>query len=387
MTIACAICGEAIHSVQVHLTKAHPGMTLQDYQATYPGQPVLSQAAIEHLRAKGVQAPGVTPATPTAAAPATPHTMSVTVTKKALHELFALPDSTAVRNGRGDPIPVSVLSNLGEFAMYVPEVDEGHVWEIENLKNMLLAVETDIPLYVWGHKGTGKTTALEQVAARTGRPVLRIQHTINTEESHIVGQWTVKDGETVFELGPLPLAMKYGWVYLADEYDFALASVLSVYQPVLEGKALIIKQADAQNRVIKPHPNFRFWATGNTNGTGDESGLYQGTSVQNAANYDRFGMVIEAQYMPPAQEAIIIRNRTGISVKEAEKLVSLATAIRREFAAGKLGDTVSTRALVNAAKIGLKRGNMRLGVQLAYSNKLSRVDKTVVDGVAQRELG
>ena len=100
---------------------------------------------------------------------------------------------------------------------------------------------------------------------------------INNYNCRLLG--VVKNGETVFELGPLPYAMKHGMVYCADEYDFAEPAVLSIYQSVLEGKPLIIKEADLENRVIKPHPNFRFCATGNTNGAGDSFGLYQGTRI------------------------------------------------------------------------------------------------------------
>lgn len=163
------------------------------------------------------------------------------------------------------------------------------------------------------------------------RPLLRVQHTLNTEESHIVGQWTAKGGETKFELGPLALAMKHGWVYLADEYDFALPSVLSVYQPVLEGKSLVVKEADAENRIIRPHENFRFVATGNTNGSGDETGLYQGTSIQNAANYDRFEVVLQARYMAHELEARILTNQAKIPESDAKRIVEFASRVREGF--------------------------------------------------------
>lgn len=385
--IKCAICGEETHSIQLHLSKAHGNMTLVEYEKAHPGQPVLSPAAIDKLRAAGkLPEPQEESMTLHHAAMATITPINVVkVDKRPMHEIFGLPDSPAVKNGRGEPIMISVLTPPAEFAQYIPDVDAGHVWNVEDLKNMLMAIEMDIPLYVFGHKGAGKTTDLEQICAKTGRPLLRVQHTINTEESHILGQWTIQNGQTVFELGPLPIAMKHGFVYLADEYDFALASVLSVYQPVLEGKSLLIKEADAANRIIKPNKtNFRFFATGNTNGSGDDTGLYQGTSVQNAANYDRFGMCIEKRYMEQDIEALIVRNRSGISEKEAKKLVSFATDIRKQFEAKKISDTISTRALVFISKIGLRRGNMRLGIQLCYANKLNQIDRAVVDGVAQR---
>src|SRR5690606_3664152 len=118
------------------------------------------------------------------------------------------------------------------------------------------------------------------------------------------------------------------------------------YQPVLEGKALVIKEADAANRIIKPHPNFRFVATGNTNGSGDETGLYQGTNIQNAANYDRFNMVLEIKYMSPEKEVQIIMKQSGIAKGDAEKMVDFASRIREQYSSAKLSAPISPRTLI-----------------------------------------
>jgi cobaltochelatase CobS len=197
----------------------------------------------------------------------------------------------------------------------------------------------------------------------------------------------VKDGATVFELGPLALAMQHGWLYMADEYDFALPNVTSVYQAVLEGKALVIKEADAANRVIKPNPNFRFLGTGTTNGSGDETGLYQGTNLQNAANYDRFGVVIQMNYMPKKQEMQVLINQSGLEKGDAERFVTFATMVREAFDGGKLSSTISPRTLITASRLGIKKGSWTAGLALSFSNKLSRIDREVVDGLMQRVFG
>jgi len=390
--IECKICSALVHSIQVHLSRDHKDSewSLEKYKSEFPGEPLMSEAAIEAVKKQQAAkvAAGVIPAPVAAMAVAATATVTPLipkggVIKKALHEVFGLEKTKESTNGRGDPIPITVLEPHA-FQEYVPEDDEGHVWDVEMLKNMLMAVELNIPLYVWGHTGTGKTMAMLQLMNRTNRPHIRVQHTVNTEESHILGQWTARGGETHFELGPLPLAMKHGWVYLADEYDFGVPSVLSVYQAVLEGKSLVIKEADAANRIIKPHPNFRFMANGNTNGNGDETGLYQGTSIQNHANYDRFGMVIEAKYMDAALEAQIIVNKAKIGKADADKLVNFAARVREAYAGNKLSATISPRTLIYAALIGMRRGSWRTGLALCFSNKLSRVDREVVDGLAQR---
>jgi len=308
------------------------------------------------------------------------------ILKKALNEVFNLGKVKSAMNAKGDPIPITVLANT-DFGDFVPTVSDNYVYDIDELKNVILALELRYPCYVWGHKGAGKTELFEQIAARTNRPMIRVQHTVNTEESHIVGQWTVKGGETVFELGPLPLAMQNGWMYVADEYDFALPSVLSVYQAVLEGKSLMIKEADAANRIIKPHANFRFCATGNTNGSGDETGLYQGTNLQNSANYDRFGMVIHKKYMKKPAESQILQNQVGLTKEDADKLVEFATLVRDAYDGAKISDVISPRTLIYSAKIGVMRGSFRQGITLSFINKLSKIDREVVDGLAQRIFG
>lgn len=234
---------------------------------------------------------------------------------------------------------------------------------------------------------THNTTIFEQIAALTNRPMLRVQHTANMEEEHIVGGWRLRDGRTHFELGPLALAMKHGWIYMADEYDFGRPEVTSVYQAVLERKPLLIKEADPENRLIRPHANFRFVATGNTNGQGDESGLYQGTNLQNAANYERFGIVEKMPYMEPALEVRLISQKANVPMRDAEKLVDFATRIRTEFDGAKIGNPISPRSLIYAAQIGLARMDYGAGLKAAFINRLTSVDRETATQVAQRVFG
>lgn len=383
--INCEICGAKTHSIKLHLDQAHPGVSLEDYKLKYPDAPVLSELAKQKIAEKRAAMAAAPAATGVAAAPAG-DPASASASRQPLHQVFGFSsDNPEARNARGGEIPVSVY-NPADPSL-VPDIDANYVFDLSTLKNALMAFELNINLYVWGHTGCGKTTMLEQICARTRRPMLRVQHTINTEEAHIVGQWTAKDGSTEFELGPLAVAMKEGLVYLADEYDFALPSVLSVYQPVLEGKPLVIKEADAANRIIRPHPNFRFVATGNTNGSGDETGLYQGTQLQNAANYDRFNMVLEVKYMPESLESEVVHKQAGVALKDAQKLVSFANQIREAYASNKLSSPLSPRTIIAIAKIGMMKGDYRAGISLAFTNKLSRVDKETADGIAQREFG
>ncbi len=395
--ITCQICGAQVHSIQIHLKKDHPLHSLDEYVKSYPDAPLLSELAKKTIAEKRgsedsgakveMTGTGVEASSASTAGGTTTLAKKDSLVRRAFHEVFELGSKTkAAMSAKGDPIPINVVANT-EFKDMVPEISKSYVYDIDELKNVILAIELNIPCLVWGHKGSGKSELCEQIAARTGRPLIRVQHTVNTEESHIVGQWTVRDGNTIFELGPLPLAMINGWTYLADEYDFMLPSVSSVYQAVLEGKSLMIKDAPSDMRVIKPHPNFRILATANTNGSGDETGLYQGTSLGNSANYDRFGVVIHKQYMQKEAESLILQNQVGLTASDSKKMVDFAELVREAYDGAKISDVISPRTLIYAAKIGVKRGSFRQGLQLSFVNKLSKIDREVVDGLAQRIFG
>lgn len=377
--ISCRICSERVHVIKTHLEKCHPEMTLEAYEAAYPGAPTLSATAMAMIARKRKEAQQDNPAP----LPATPAGFDMITAQ--FHEVFGLGKVKAAMNGvTGNPLPIKTFQAPRELAHFVPDVDENYVFPIDLLKTVTMGFDIGENVYLWGMAGTGKTTILEQFCARTGRPWIRVQHTRNTEEAHVVGQYVVRDGATVFELGPLPFAMKYGLTYCADEYDFGMPAVLALYQPVLEGKPLLIKEAPAEHRMIRPHPMFRFIATGNTNGTGDETGLYQGTMLQNAANYERFGIVEEVHYMDKKTEIQVVSSQGGIPREFAEKLVDFATRAREAYANQKLGLPPSPRSMIKAAKLGAMRGDWKAGLSLAYINRLSRVDQVAAREVLNR---
>lgn len=387
--ISCALCGSRVHSVSAHLKEFHPDVTIADYQRLYPEAPILSawgKLKVAEFRQKladkaKAQAQKEEAKKHVVTADKDSH-------KEVISKVFGLP-SDICKNKLGEEIAITVLndSDNPKTKSLVPEVSNNYVYDIKELKYQLMALELNTPCLVWGHKGCGKTEGIEQICARTNRSFMRIQHTANTEEAHIVGQWIVKNGETVYQLGALSEAMLYGWVYCADEYDFTPPHVLSVYQSVLEGKPLVIKDAPEEYRIIKPHKNFRFFATGNTNGTGDETGSYAGTLTQNSANYDRFGIVVHKEYLPKEKEIEILTKKTGIRETEAKLLVEFAQAVRKAYGEGKINDTISPRALINAGKIGILIGDLTQGLRLAFTNKLSSVDEEVCLQYAQRIFG
>lgn len=401
--IICQIDGAAVHMIQKHLKENHPSWTMERYKAEYPDAPLLSPMAMDMvMKRKAAEDQKVNKPTMLKVV------ANNTTSKAAFHELFDLGEVDAAMSASKKPIEVTVLGDNDhpDVSPWKAELNADYVFNIDLTKKVILAFQLNLPCYFWGYHGTGKTTVFEQCAARTNRPFMRVQHTINTEEAHILGQYVVKNVEveeeeihpdgsiakvkrlrptTEYQLGPLPLAMIHGMVYCADEYDAAIPAVTLVYQSVLEGKPLVIKEAPPEFRVITPHPEFRIVATGNTNGQGDETGLYQGTNIQNAANYSRFPIVEEVKYMDPAIEENVLRSTTKCSKETATKVVKFAKEVRNSFADGKIGMTVSPRELINAVKLGLAfGGKFDLGLRLAFANRCSRTDKAVVEGYLDR---
>jgi len=377
--ITCEICGAKIHSVQLHLSQLHPEVSLEEYKLSYPEAELFSDKAKEAIAAKSEK-------TKMSVAAKVMDFSKEDHNMEPMHQVFGLGKVKAALNGKGEGIPIRVFKTAGDADM-IPEADENYIFSIELLKTVLLGLEFAIPTYLWGHAGVGKSTIFEQIAHYTNRPYFRVQHTANTEESHIVGQTLANAEGTYFEPGPLALAMKNGWLYNADEYDFAHASILAVYQPVLEGKSLVIKEAPPEWRVVKPHPNFRFVATGNTNGSGDEHALYVGTNIGNAANYSRFGIVEHVDYMPKEQEISVLVSQASLMRPDAEKIIDFATEIRKAFDKGNMSATVGPRELINASRIGVRRASWTTGLKLSFINRLGSVDRETALGIAQRIFG
>jgi cobaltochelatase CobS len=382
--IKCELDGALVHSIFVHLKKTNPTWSdaevkkaLAAYQEKYPDAPLLSPSADAQIRARRMEEEKKGIAV-------------IDGEERNMADVFGFPVEKTL-NARKHPIKVIVAdpSKMDpEDAAFIPKIDPNYVFNIELTKSVIIGLTLNMPMLFWGFHGSGKTTCFEQVCARLNRPFLRLQHTINTEEAHVLGQWAVKGGNTVFNPGPLPIAMQKGYVFCADEYDYAMPSVLSLYQPVLEGKALYIKDAPPEARVVHPHPNFRIFATGNTNGAGDDTGLYQGTQVQNSANYSRFKITERVEYPAPDIEAAIVAGQAGIRMDEAKKLVNFGTECRKAYAGGQMSLLPSPRELITAGVLGaVKAGDYREGLRKAFINRLSPTDRELADQYAQRVFG
>lgn len=385
--VTCLICNQEVLHIGVHLKSDHPDTSIADYQKRFPGAPIMSEAVRQRIA--DAQAERAAKTQINMQGPATASNVSalpIPDRKVTMHDAFGLGATPAAKNARGESINLTMRGSHA-FEDMVPDQDPAYIFNIELLKQICLALEVDIPLYIWGYHGTGKTSAIQQVASRLNMPAYRIQHTLNMIESDVIGDWRAKDGNTYFELGPLPLAMLNGWVYIADEYDRAPPGVVSLYQAVLEGQPLVIKEAPPEHRVIRPAKGFRIVATGNTNGSGDDSGLYSGTMIGDAANYSRFGITERAPYMDRKAEAALLQAKCGIPKEWADDLVRWAGMVREAFDARKITTTVGPRELLNSGRVGAYRNDLKLGIRSSIINRMNDVDRVVAEELMQRVFG
>lgn len=314
---------------------------------------------------------------------------------EAVNKILGVRLTNALKNGKGNPIQVEVLEDRNDGTeLFLAREDENYVFPIEETLSLAMALDARVrtPVLLWGFHGSGKSTLAEQTCRKLNRPCVRVQHSVDTEASDIVGQWVLEGDKTAFHYGPLARAMRDGLVYIADEYDFALPNVLAVYQAVLEGAPLFIKQAPEDMAMVKPHPDFRFIATGNTNGSGDETGLYQGTQIQNAANYSRFGITIKIDYQKPEAEAEIISKRIGeIPEQDLKNLMEFVKLVRAAYENKDITNTVSTREIITIAKLAILKGrdgpNWGYAVEHAFTNRMSTIDSGAINNILQRVFG
>lgn len=407
--IKCLVCGEECHAIAKHLKDAHgegsaKPYTLDTYRAEFGADtPLLSKMAEERVakmqKEKAEAEAAVAANNPAAGAVPAQVEGNSELSKKFFHDAFRFDKSVkSAFNKKGDGIPVTCDARNDSKAVNVemiPEWNDNYVLNPDLTKTILMAVETRTPIYLFGHSGVGKSSIIKQICAGTMRRFFRFQHTVDTEESHIVGQWTVvseidangnKVSVTKFVLGPLAEAMLNGWFYLADEIDRSSPTVLSAYQAILEGEPLIIKNAPPEMRVIKPHPLFAFAATGNTNGTGDQTGLYQATLVQDAATIERFGVVAKVDYPPEKQEIAMISAATGLSEADAKKIRSFAHEIREKAFPNQVSLTIGPRVAINIARMGMMKADFVEGAIYAYCNRLPDAEREAALGIAKRIL-
>src|SRR3978361_234384 len=202
---------------------------------------------------------------------------------------------------------------------HVPEIDNAYKFDRETTLAILAGFSYNRRVMVQGYHGTGKSTHIEQVAARLNWPCIRINLDSHISRIDLIGKDAIvlKDGKqiTEFREGILPWALQHACALVFDEYDAGRPDVMFVIQRVLEveGKLTLLDQ----NRVIRPHPSFRLFSTANTVGLGDTTGLYHGTQQINQGQMDRWNIVATRNYLPRGEKTAIVMAKLGINPKDA----------------------------------------------------------------------
>ena len=278
---------------------------------------------------------------------------------------------------------------------HVPELDRAYRFDRDTTLAILAGFAFNRRVMVQGYHGTGKSTHIEQVAARLNWPCIRVNLDSHISRIDLIGKDAIvlKDGKQVTEFreGILPWALQHPCALVFDEYDAGRPDVMFVIQRVLEveGKLTLLDQ----NRVIRPHPYFRLFATANTVGLGDTTGLYHGTQQINQGQMDRWNIVATLNYLPHQQEVEIVLAKLGIDPKDAkarkqvEQMVALADLTRAGFIAGDISTLMSPRTVITWAENARIFGDVGFAFRLTFLNKCDEAERHILAEYYQRCFG
>ncbi|MFT4079205.1 cobaltochelatase subunit CobS [Rhodomicrobium lacus] len=308
--------------------------------------------------------------------------------------LAGLPDmKVSVRQvfGIDSDMEVPAYSQASE---YVPDLDTDYLFNRETTLAILAGFAYNRRVMIQGYHGTGKSTHIEQIAARLNWPCVRINLDSHVSRIDLVGKdaIVVRDGQqiTEFREGILPWALQSNTALVFDEYDAGRPDVMFVIQRVLEvsGKLTLLDQS----RVIRPHPAFRLFATTNTIGLGDTSGLYHGTQQINQGQMDRWSIVVTLNYLPYEDEVnIVVAKAKGyesdVGRRTVGNMVRVAELTRTAFVNGDLSTVMSPRTVITWAENATIFGDVGFAFTLSFLNKCDELERGLVAEFYQRCFG
>ncbi len=305
-----------------------------------------------------------------------------------------LPDITvSVRQtfGLDSDMQVPAYSQADE---HVPDVDDAYRFDHDTTLAILAGYAYNRKVLIQGYHGTGKSTHIEQVAARLNWPCLRINLDSHISRIDLIGKDAIvlKDGKQVTEFreGLLPWALQRATSLVFDEYDAGRPDVMFVIQRILEAESRLTLLD--QNRVIRPHPAFRLFATSNTVGLGDTTGLYHGVQQINQAQMDRWNIVATLNYLPHDQEVDIVLAKcpdydTPEGRESVSAMVALADLTRSGFINGDISTVMSPRTVITWAENARIFGDIAFGFRATFVNKCDEMERPVVAEYYQRCFG
>ncbi|HSQ96043.1 MAG TPA: cobaltochelatase subunit CobS [Croceibacterium sp.] len=271
----------------------------------------------------------------------------------------------------------------------VPDIDDAYVFDTDTTLAILAGFAHNRRVMIQGYHGTGKSTHIEQVAARLNWPCIRINLDAHISRIDLVGRDAIvlRDGlqVTEFREGLLPWALQHPVALVFDEYDAGRPDVMFVIQRVLEqsGKLTLLDQ----NRVIRPNPWFRLFSTANTVGLGDTSGLYHGTQAINQGQMDRWNIVTALNYLPADVELEIVKSKTKIADKTIADMIRVAELTRQGFIGGDISTVMSPRTVITWAQNAEIFGDVGFAFRVTFLNKCDEAERMLVAEYYQRVFG
>ena len=286
------------------------------------------------------------------------------------------------------------IVGFNEKTKFVPDIDEYYLFDETTTKAILAGFCYNRRVMIQGYHGTGKSTHIEQVAARLNWPCVRVNLDSHISRLDLVGKDAIvlEDGKQVTEFreGVLPWALQNPVAIVFDEYDAGRADVMFVIQRILEvsGKLTLLDN----NRVINPHQNFRLFATANTVGLGDTTGLYHGTQQINQGQMDRWSIVSTLNYLPSeAEEEIVLSKVPNFKTKDGKEtiksMVSIANLTRNGFISGDLSTVMSPRTVITWAENTNIIEDIDLAFKLTFFNKCDEMERPILSEYYQRCFG
>jgi cobaltochelatase CobS len=305
-----------------------------------------------------------------------------------------IPDTEVdVRETFGIDVQMKVPA-FSEGSEHVPNIDDSYRFDKETTLAILAGFAHNRRVMIQGYHGTGKSTHIEQVATRLNWPCIRINLDSHISRIDLIGKDAIvlKDGQQVTEFreGLLPWALQRACALVFDEYDAGRPDVMFVIQRVLEveGKLTLLDQS----KVISPHPSFRLYATTNTIGLGDPTGLYHGTQQINQGQMDRWNIVTTLNYLHHQEEVEIVLAKIpewddAESKRTISNMVSVAELTRQGFINGDISIVMSPRTVIMWAENARIFNDLGFSFRMTFLNKCDETERAIVAEYFQRCLG
>jgi cobaltochelatase CobS len=306
-----------------------------------------------------------------------------------------IPDTTVAAREAFEIETDMVVPAFSVRTEHVPDIDTAYKFDRETTLAILAGFSFNRRTMIQGYHGTGKSTHIEQVAARLNWPCIRVNLDSHISRIDLIGKDAIvlKDGKqiTEFREGILPWCLQHACALVFDEYDAGRPDVMFVIQRILEveGKLTLLDQ----NRVIRPHPSFRLFSTANTVGLGDTSGLYHGTQQINQGQMDRWSIVATLNYLPHDDEAKIVLSKvksfgkSEAKRKAVSQMVRVADLTRSAFINGDLSTVMSPRTVMMWAENAEIFSDVGFAFRLTFLNKCDELERPMVAEFYQRCFG